>query len=170
MEEAQRFQEKKDITHDFLSCFSSPEWPLDHLIGTSNTQFDASYPSCFSTPLSPSEKVVNSSTRLDSLQDLTKPNFEPDHGDWELLQQKFPQRSPLFPVDRIVGRSCGKPHLDIISYLLALGCTSICEKICSYMKPQDLYTFPAKHLFYRSNLTFHVLFLKIFLFVSDLPK
>ena len=106
MEESQRFQEKKDITHKFPGGFSSPEciWPVDHQI-----------------------------------EDLTKPNFELDDGDWEL----FPKRSPLFPEDRIIGRQCGKLHLDIISSLLALGCNSSCEKICSYMKPQDLYRFSA---------------------------
>lgn len=102
MEESQRFQEKKDITHKFPGGFSC---------------------------------VVISSSRLDSFQDLTKPNFELDGGDWEL----FPKRSPLFPEDRIIGRQCGNLHLDIISSLLALGCNSSCEKICSYMKPQDLY-------------------------------
>ena len=112
MEESQRFQEKKDITHDFPRSLSSPGGPVDQVVD-----------------------------------------------DWEWLQQIFPQRSPLFPEERIVGRRCGKPHLDIISSLLALGCTSICEKICSYMKLQDLYRFSASHLFNRSNLTFHLLFL-----------
>ena len=138
MEDGQRFQEKKDITDDILSCLLSPQSPGNYKFGRSTPNFDEPSASCFLTPPSSSEKVVNSSTRLDSIQDLTKPNFEPDDGDWELLQEKFPQRSPLFPEDRIVGRRCGKQHLDIISYLLALSCTSICEKICSYMKPQDL--------------------------------
>ena len=80
-------------------------------------------------------------------------------GDWELSQQMFSQRSPLFAEDRIVGRRCGKPHLDIISSLLALGCSSICEKICSYMKLQDLYRFSPSHLLNRLNLIFHLLFL-----------
>ena len=94
---------------------------------------------------------------------FSSPEWPVDHqieSDWELVRQIFPQRSPLFPEDRIVGRRCGKPHLDIISSLLALGCTSICEKICSYMKLQDLYRFSPSHLFNCSNLTFHLLCLK----------
>lgn len=150
MEESQRFQEKKDITHKFPGGFSSPEWPVDHQIGTSTTHFDVPY-SCFLTPPSSSEKVVISSSRLDSFEDLTKPNFELDDGDWEL----FPKRSPLFPADRIIGRQCGKLHLDIISSLLALGCNSSCEKICSYMKPQDLYRFAHVSSIWRNFVQQH---------------
>ena len=141
MEEAQILQKKKDILHDFSSCLLSPESPGDHQFGLSTPSF-ASPLGCSLTPQSSSpHKVVQSRTRLDSLQVLTKLNFDPDYGDRELSKQKSSQRSPFHPEDRIAGLRSGQQHLDIISDLLALGCTSICEKICSYMKAQDLYRF-----------------------------
>ena len=129
MEEAKRDEKKKGNAYHVPSCFLSPESPGDHKFGRSTPISDASSASCFLTPPSSSEKVVNSRTRLDTLQDLTKLNFEFD--------------TPLQPEDRImiIERRCEEIRLDIISGLLAYDCTSICEKICSYLKPQDLYRF-----------------------------
>ena len=143
MEEAKRDEKKKGNAYDVPSCFLSPESPGDHKFGRSTPIFDASSASCFLTPPSSSEKVVNSRTRLDTLQDLTKLNFELDDGDRESSKQKSSQRTPLQPEDRImiIERRCEEIRLDIISGLLAYNCTSICENICSYLKPQDLYRF-----------------------------
>ena len=159
MEEARRIQKKKDHSYDFPSCFLSPESPGDHKFGRYTPNFDAPSSSCFLTPPSSSEKVVNSTTRLDSLQDLTKLNFELDDGDRELSKQKSSQRAPLHPEDRIIGRRfIDKQRLDIISELLAYGCTSICEKICSYLKPQDLHRFvPGICLIVQTQYSFVVL-------------
>ena len=140
MEEAQILQKKKNVSHDFSSCLLSPESPVDHQFGLLTPSF-ASPLGCSLTPPSSSDKVVHSRTRLDSLRILTKLNFDPDYGDRELSKQKSSQRSPFHPEDRIAGRRSRQQHLDIISDLLALGCTLICEKICSYMKAQDLYRF-----------------------------
>ena len=141
MEDAQIFQKKKDNLHGFSSCLLSPESSGDHQFGLSTPNFVAALVPRSLTAPSSSEKVVHPGSRLDSLQDLTKLNFDLDNGDRELSNQKSPQRSPFHPEDRIIGNRCGEQYLDIISDLLALGCTSICENICSYMKPQDLYRF-----------------------------
>ena len=93
-------------------------------------------------------------TRLHSRQDLTELNPDLDDIDRELSKQKCSQRSPLQPDDRIAGLRCGKQHLDIVSDLLALACTSICEKICSYMKAQDLYRFAPSIRFHCCTLQF----------------
>ena len=141
MEEAKRDQKKKGNAYDVPSCFLSPESPGDHKFGRSTQNFDASSASCFLTPPSSSEKVVNPRTRLDTLQDLTKLNFELDDGDRESSKQESSQSTPLQPQDRIIKRRCEEIRLDIISELLAYNCTSICEKICGYLKPQDLHRF-----------------------------
>ena len=141
MEEAQRVQERKDYSYDIPSCFLSPEWSGDQKFGPSTPIVDAPSASCFLTPPSSSEKEENFRARLDSLQDLTKVNFELDDGDRESSKQKSLLRSPLHPEDRVIGRRCGEQRLDIISQLLAYGFTPICENICSYVKSQDLYRF-----------------------------
>ncbi|XP_067047371.1 F-box only protein 43-like [Acropora muricata] len=141
MEEAKRDEKKKGNAYDVPSCFLSPESPGDHKFGRSTPIFDASSASCFLTPPSSSEKVVNSRTRLDTLQDLTKLNFELDDGDRESPKQKSSQSTPLQPEYGIIQRRCEEIRLDIISELLAYNCTSICENICSYLKPQDLLRF-----------------------------
>lgn len=141
MEEAKRDQKKKGNAYDVPSCFLSPESPGDHRFGRSTPIFDAPAASCFLTPPSSSEKDENSRTRLGTLQDLTKLNFELDDGDQESPKQKSSQSTPLQPEYRIIERRCQEIRLDIISELLAYNLTSICENICSYLKPQDLLRF-----------------------------
>ena len=143
MEEAKRDEKKKGNAYDVPSCLLSPDSPGDHIFGRSTPISDASSASCFLTPPPSSEKDVNSRTRLDTLQDLTKLNFELDDGDHESSKQKSSQRTPLQPEDRImiIERRCEEIRLDIISELLAYNLTPICENICSYLKPQDLYRF-----------------------------
>ena len=141
MEDAEIFAKKRDNSHGFSSYFLSPESQGDHQFGLSSPNFDEACAShSFRSPCS-SEKVVHPRTRLDSLQDLTELNLDLYDSDRELSKRKCSQRSPVQPEDRIAGLRSEKNHLDIISDLLALGCTYICEKICSYMKAQDLYRF-----------------------------
>ena len=141
MEDAEILKKKWDNSHGFSSYHLSPESQGDHQFGLCTPNFgEALASACFTFPVS-SEKVVHPRTRLDSLQDLTELNLDLDDGDRDLSKQKCSQRSPFHPEDRIAGLRSGTQHLDILSDLLALGCTSICEKICSYMKAQDLYRF-----------------------------
>ena len=155
MEDAEILTKKRDNLHGFSSYLLSPESLEDHQFGLCTPNFgEALASACFTSPSS-SEKVVHPRTRLDSLGDLTEPNVDLDDGDRELSKQKCSQRSPFHPEDRIAGLS-GKQHLDILSDLLALGCTSICEKICSYMKAQDLYRFVPSIRFQCCPLQFTV--------------
>ena len=154
MEDAEILKKKRDNSHGFSSYLLSPESQGDHQFGLYTPNFGeacASY--SFPSPSS-SEKVVHPRTRLDSLQDLTELNLDLDDGDRKLSKQKCSQRSPFHPEDRIAGLRSGKQHLDILSDLLALGCSSICEKICSYMKAQDLYRFVPSITFHCCPLQF----------------
>ncbi|KAK2559990.1 hypothetical protein P5673_017574 [Acropora cervicornis] len=141
MEDADILTKKRDNSHGCSSYLLSSESLGDHQFGLSTPNFGEALTSSYFNSPSSSEKVVHPGTRLDSLQDLTELTLDLDDSDRELSKQKCSQRSPFHPEDRIAGLRCGKQHLDILSDLLALGCTSICEKICSYMKAQDLYRF-----------------------------
>ena len=141
MEDADILTKKRDNSHGCSSYLLSSESLGDHQFGLSTPNFGEALTSSYFNSPSSSEKVVHPGTRLDSLQDLTELTLDLDDSDRESSKQKCSQRSPFHPEDRIAGLRCGKQHLDILSDLLALGCTSICEKICSYMKAQDLYRF-----------------------------
>ena len=141
MEDADILTKKRDNSHGCSSYFLSSESLGDHHFGLCTPNFGEALTSSYFNSPSSSEEVVHPGTRLDSLQDLTELTLDLDDSDRELSKQKCSQRSPFHPEDRITGLRCGEQHLDILSDLLALGCTSICEKICSYMKAQDLYRF-----------------------------
>ena len=154
MEDAEILTKKRDNSHGFSSYLLWPESQGDHQFGLSTPNFGEACASYSFPSASSSEKVVHSRTSLDSLQDLTELNLDLDDGDRELSKQKWSQRSPFHPEDRIAGLRCGKQHLDIVSDLLDLACTSICEKICSYMKAQDLYRFAPSIRFHCCPLQF----------------
>lgn len=155
MENAKILTQKRDnYSHGCSSYLLSPESLGDHQFGLSTPNFGEACASYSFPSASSSEKVVHPGTRLDSLQDLTELTLDLDDSDRELSKQKCSQRSAFHPDDRIAGLRCGEQHLDILSDLLALGCTSICEKICSYMKAQDLYRFAPSIRFQCCHLQF----------------
>lgn len=138
MEQTDRNHKKKYNPSELPSCFMTPESPEDHQFGRLTPCFDASPSSCFLTPPSSQEKVLSSHSHLFSLQGLPKLKFELEDANREKSKQQSHQRSPLLPEDRIVGRLIGKQSVDMISDLLAVNCSMICDEICSYLETQDL--------------------------------
>ena len=159
MEDAEILKKKWANSHGFSSYHLSPESQGDHQFSTSNRVDEACASHSF-TSLYSSEKIVHPRTRLDSL------NLDLDDSDRELSKQKCSERSPFHPEDRIAGLRCGKQHLDVVSNLLALACTSICEKICSYMKAQDLYRFVLSIWFHSCPLQFTSMYICLQVYVA----
>ena len=138
MEQTDRNHKKKYNPSELPSCFMTPESPEDHQFGRLTPCFDVSPLSCFLTPPSSQEKVLSSYSHSLSLQGLPKLKFELEDANPEESKQQSHQRSPLLPEDRIVGRLIGKQSVDMISDLLAVNCSMICDEICSYLESQDL--------------------------------
>ena len=120
MEQTDRNHRKKYNPSELPSCFMTPESPEDHQFGHLTPCFDASPSSCFLTPPSPQEKVLSSYSHSLSLQGLPKLKFE--------LVDANPEES----------KQPGKQSVDVISNLLAVNCSMICDEICSYLESQDL--------------------------------
>ena len=123
------------------SSFMSPETPGNQHFGRTTPSIEAfpSYVSCFLTPPCSQEKALRlSSLNAIDLQGLPKLDLELEDGDPEKSVRKGLNRSPLLPVDRIIGRLIGEEKIDFILYLRSINCQKICQKICSYLDPQDL--------------------------------
>ena len=123
------------------SSFMSPETPGNQQFGRTTPSIEAfpSDASCFLTPPCSQEKAPRpTSLQAIDLQGLPKLDLELEDGDPEKSVRKGLHRSPLLPEDRIIGRLIGEEKIDFISDLRSINCQKICQKICSYLDPQDL--------------------------------
>ena len=133
-------REKYDRS-EIPSSFMSPETPGNQHFGRTTPSIEAfpSYASCFLTPPCSQEKALRpTSLQAIDLQGLPKLDLELEDGDPEKSVRKGLHRSPLLPEDRIIGRLIGEEKIDFISDLRSINCQKICQKICSYLDPQDL--------------------------------
>ena len=133
-------REKYDRS-ELPSSFMSPETPRNQQFGRTTPSIEAfpSYASCFLTPPCSQEKALRpTSLQAIDLQGLPKLDLELEDGDPEKSVRKGLHRSPLLPEDRIIGRLIGEEKIDFISDLRSINCQKICQKICSYLDPQDL--------------------------------
>ena len=133
-------REKYDRS-ELPSSFMSPETPGNHQFGRTTPSIEAfrSDASCFLTPPCSQEKALRpTSLQAIDLQGLPKLDLELEDGDPEKSVRKGLHRSPLLPDDRIIGRLIGEEKIDFISDLKSINCQKICQKICSYLDPQDL--------------------------------
>ena len=133
-------REKYDRS-ELPSAFMSPETPRNQQFGRTTPSIEAfpSYASCFLTPPCSQEKALRpTSLQAIDLQGLPKLDLELEDGDPEKSVRKGLHRSPLLPEDRIIGRLIGEEKIDFISDLRSINCQKICQKICSYLDPQDL--------------------------------
>lgn len=143
MEQTDRHHKKKSSQPELPSCFLTPESPGDQLLSRINTgrmtpSFETSPSSVFLTPPCSQEKAYSPQFQSLALDGLPKLKFELDDGDQDESTKQSPQRSPLLPEDKIIGRLIGKNCVDVISDLMAVNCNKICQTICSYLEPLDL--------------------------------
>lgn len=143
MEQTDRHHKKKSSQPELPSCFLTPESPGDQLLSRINTgrmtpSFETSPSSVFLTPPCSQEKACSPQFQSLALDGLPKLKFELDDGDQDESTKQSPQRSPLLPEDKIIGRLIGKNCVDVISDLMAVNCSKICQTICSYLEPLDL--------------------------------
>ena len=123
------------------SSFMSPETPGNQHFGGTTPSIEAvpSYSSCFLTPPCSQEKALRPTPlHAIDLQGLPKLDLELEDGDREKSVRKGLHRSPLLTEDRIIGRLIGEEKIDFISDLKSINCQNICQKICSFLDPQDL--------------------------------
>ena len=133
-------REKYDRS-ELPSSFMSPETPGNQQFSRTTPSIEAfpSCASCFLTPPCSQEKALRpTSLQAIDLQGLPKLDLELEDGDPEKSVRKGLHRSPLLPEDRIIGRLIGEEKIDFISDLKSISCQKICQKICSYLDPQDL--------------------------------
>ena len=153
MEQTDRNHKKKSSQPELPSCFMTPESPGDQLLSRINTgcmtpSFGTSPSSVFLTPPCSQEKVCSPLFQSLALDGLPKLKFELDDGDQDESTQQSLQRSPLLPEDKIIGRLIGKKCVDVISDLVAVNCSKICQTICSYLEPLDLCRYVYILIFY----------------------
>ena len=146
MEQTDRNHKKKSSQPELPSCLMTPESPGEQLLSRINTgcvtpSFETSPSSVFLTPPCSQEKVCSPPFQSLALDGLPKLKFELDDGDQDGSTQQSLQRSPLLPEDKIIGRLIGKKCVDVISDLVAVNCSKICQTICSYLEPLDLYRY-----------------------------
>lgn len=141
MEQTGENHREKYNPSELPSSFMSPETPGNQHFGRTTPPVEASpsYASCFLTPPCSQEKVLRpTSLHAIDLQGLPKLDLELEDGDPEKSVRKGLHRSPSLPEDRIIGRLIGEEKIDFISDLKSINCQKICQKICSYLDPQDL--------------------------------
>ena len=138
MEQIDRNHKKKSNPYELPSCFMTPESPADQLGRMTPINFETSPSSVFLTPPCSQEKVCNTQFHSLSLDGLPKLTFELEDCDQERSMKRSLHRSPLLPEDRIIGRLMGTKFVDAISDLMTVNCNTICQRICSYLKPLDL--------------------------------
>lgn len=140
MEQIDKNHKKKSNLSELPSCFMTPESPGagDQLGRMTPINFETSPSSVFLTPPCSQEKEWNPQFHSLSLDGLPKLTFELEDSDQERSMQQGLQRSPLFPEDRVIGRLIGTSFVDVVSDLMAVNCSEICQRICSFLKPLEL--------------------------------
>ena len=142
MEQTSENHREKYHPSELPSSFMSPKTPGNQQFSRTNpsTEASPSYASCFMTPPDSQETALRpTSLQAIDLKELPKLDLELEDGDPEKSVRKGLHRSPLLPEDKIIGgRFIGEEKTDIFSNLISINCQRICQKICSYLDPQDL--------------------------------
>ena len=122
------------------SCFMSPDSPGSRSVFCKEaTPQHWSPSSAFLTPPSSQDKLPRHDFCSEGIKDIPKLDYSIGT-DEQPKGSEESQRSPLHPVDRIIGTLCLKnvEKIDFVRELLLMGCDQICHKICDFLAADDL--------------------------------